>query len=374
MKTFPFTCILTWALSISLNVLMAQEVSPYSPLSSKVEETLSKDSLKILAIGNSYTIDATALLPLLVNESKVNVQNMCLYRAVRGSGSFYTWFNCWNDNDDRTYSIGKVLGGIKANVATGTGEALDGSLFRKLLSDEQWDIILLNQVSQYAPYFELWKQNNSNGCLNELLEIIHQYQPQTVIGFLIVHSYCSEDGRNTERYSALDRWKLIANSIKKLTGDYGIDFIIPYGTAVQNLRSTSYNNEYDLTRDGSHLGIGLARYTAACCFYQSLIAPRSGVSVIGNSARFDVTEADASYHSSISVNDDNASIAQLAADLAVKHPYECINPEAVLSVKSISTTDNVEFYSLEGVRLNNLQKGLNIIRTKNGTVRKVISK
>ena len=58
MKTFPLNCILTCFLSISLNVLMAQELSPYSLLSTKVQETLLKDSLKVLGIGNSYTIDA----------------------------------------------------------------------------------------------------------------------------------------------------------------------------------------------------------------------------------------------------------------------------------------------------------------------------
>lgn len=371
MKTFPLNCILTCFLSISLNVLMAQELSPYSLLSTKVQETLLKDSLKVLGIGNSYTIDATAMLPLLVKESKANVQNMCLYRAVRGSGSFYTWLNCWNDNDNSTYSIGRVLGGLKANVTTGTGEPLDGSLFRRLLSDEHWDIILIHPVSQYAPYYELWTQNNSSGCLKEFVELIHRYQPQAVIGFLLVHSYCSEDVRNTE-HSALDRWKLIASSIKKLTEDYDIDFIIPYGTAVQNLRSTSYNNEYDLTRDGTHLGIGLARYTAACCFYQSLLAPRCGISIIGNSAKYDVSEADPNFHSSISVNDDNACIAQIAADLAVKHPYECINPEDVLSVKSLSTDTNLEIYTLEGIRINIIKKGLNIIRTKNGIIKKIL--
>lgn len=177
---------------------------------------------------------------------------------------------------------------------------------------------------------------------------------------------------NTE-HSALERWKLIASSIEQLTKDYDIKFIIPYGTAVQNLRATSYNNEYDLTRDGSHLGFGLARYAAACCYYQSLIAPRSGISVIGNRTKFDATKVKSDYHSSISVVDSNAYIAQLAADLATKHPYECINPEEVASVVGVPSSVRQEsILSIQGLPMNGLRKGLNIVRTAQGTVRKEI--
>jgi hypothetical protein len=199
---------------------------------------------------------------------------------------------------------------------------------------------------------------------------IHQYQPHAIIGFLLVHSYWGEYPSNTER-SALERWRLIASSVEQLTKDYNIKFIIPYGTAVQNLRASSYNNEYDLTRDGTHLGIGLARYTAACCYYQSLIAPRSGVSVIGIPARYDASKANPDFHSSINVDDSNAYIAQLAADLATKHPYECINPEESALVKSLSKDGITEVYSIEGIRMSNFKKGLNIIRTENGAICKV---
>ena len=132
---------------------------------------------------------------------------------------------------------------------------------------------------------------------------------------------------STSEKSSYERWKLICSATKSLQEEYGIDFIIPYGTAIENLRSSSLNNEYDLTRDGLHLTYGLGRYTAACCYYESLIAPRSGISVLGNAARYDASQAASSKYPSISVTDENALIAQKAAVLATKHMFECINPE-----------------------------------------------
>jgi hypothetical protein len=130
---------------------------------------------------------------------------------------------------------------------------------------------------------------------------------------------------------------LIANSVKRLCEDYDIDFVIPYGTAVQNLRSSSLNNEYDLTRDGLHCGYGLCCYTASCSYYESLIAPRSGISVLGNSARYDASFVTSEYPP-VSVTDENAPIAQNAAILAVKDWYSCKNPEEYLSDINTKTT------------------------------------
>lgn len=86
------------------------------------DSILTKPNLKVLDIGNSYTDDATALLSLIVRASGSDVSDMCLYKATRGGGSFKNWYDRYYDNDIETsnYSIVKVLGGIKANISTGT--------------------------------------------------------------------------------------------------------------------------------------------------------------------------------------------------------------------------------------------------------------
>lgn len=288
---------------------------------------LQKTQLKVLDIGNSYTEDSTHYIPEIVTASGINVSDMCLYKAIRGSSSFKTWYDCYHDQDNVGYSISKVVGGIDADI-TGTAAANNGERFRNTLINNEWDLIIIHQVSTYAPYYERWEENNNAGYLSKFIRLIRKHQPKATIGFLLVHSYWSGYGGNTE-HSSLQRWKLIAESAMKLRANYGIDFIIPYGTAIQNLRASSLNNDYDLTADGTHCANGLADYTAACAYYQSLFAPRYGVGILGNSARINVQQTETYPSSDISVTDENAPIAQVAAMAACYNWYECINPEDI---------------------------------------------
>lgn len=356
---------------------------------------LEKPTLKVLDIGNSYTIDATNLLPLIAESSGSDLSNICLYRCYRGSASFKKWVDIYNDNDlTSSYTISKVLGNLPVNVQTGEGDKGDGSLFRKVLIDEKWDLIIIHQVSTYAPYYSLWKNMDDAGYIDELISIIKKHQPDAELGFLLIHSYWSDFSNNTEK-SSYDRWQLIANSTKAFCEDYNVDFVVPYGTAIQNLRASSLNNEYDLTRDGFHCGFGLAQYTAACCYYESLIAPRSGISVLGNPARIDVS-SQSSIYPNINVTDENASIAQMAAYLATKDMYHCYNPEINTDVDGDGTVNGVDIvknlndygevnnvdssmieasiYNLQGHRKSKLQKGINIIRMNDGKTHKIIGR
>ncbi len=294
-------------------------------ITNATESVLRKANLKVLDIGNSYTEDATDLLPSIVKSSGSDVSDMCLYKAIRGGASFKNWYDRYYEKDNRDYSISKVLGGLTANIKTGSEKGTCGSLFREALEKEKWDVIIIHQVSTYAPYYDKWATTEDSGYLNELLYLLKELQPQATIGFLLVHSYWDNYSGNTQE-SSYERWKLIANSVKRLTEDYDISFVIPYGTAVENLRSSSLNNKYDLTRDGTHCGFGLCRYTAACCYYERLIAPRSGISVLGNATRYDASK-DSSQYPATSVTDENAEIAQKAAILAVKNWNSCLNPE-----------------------------------------------
>ena len=305
------------------------------------EDVQNKPTLKVLDIGNSFTNDATDLLPLIVEASGSDVSNICLYKAIRSSGRLKNWYDVWCDKDTAyRYRIEKVLGGLNANVSTGIGAKGDGSLFRKLLTDEKWDIIIIQ------PYYQHWDDTTKvGGHLNEMLSLLKEHQPNAVIGFYLIHTPWDHHTKNKEG-SSYERWKLACSFMKRVQEDYGIDFIIPYGTAIENLRSSSLNNEYDLTRDGLHLAYGLGRYTAACCYYETLIAPRSGISVLGNGARYDASQAESSIYPSISVTDENALIAQKAAFLATEHMFECIDPVSMASVDSLQkSTKSVSPYS-----------------------------
>ena len=281
-----------------------------------------KADLKVLDIGNSYTQDAQTYLPQIIKASGID-DDFSLYRAFRPSASFKTWVDCWNDSYNEYYSIdfcaGTSLGGI-----SGSGSASDGALFRKALQSVKWDIILIHQVSTYSNDYSLWEGNGAGGYLQELIRIIRVTNPQATIGYLMTHSYRGSYWANSEGSSYL-RWRNIADATKQLKLEYGIDFIIPYGTAVQNLRASSLNDGYEFSEDGTHMGAGLGDYVAGCCYFESLLAPRYGVSIWGNTFR--LTNLDESKGGRRNITDQTAIVAQKAAILATLDMWNVSDPD-----------------------------------------------
>ena len=281
-----------------------------------------KADLKVLDIGNSYTQDAQTYLPQIIAASGIDT-DFSLYRAFRPSASFKTWVDCWNDSDNEYYSIdfcaGTSLGGI-----SGSGSASDGALFRKALQSVKWDIILIHQVSTYSNDYSLWEGDSAGGYLQELIRIIRVTNPQATIGYLMTHSYRGSYWANSEGSSYL-RWRNIADATKQLKLEYDIDFIIPYGTAVQNLRASSLNDSYEFSEDGTHMGAGLGDYVAGCCYFESLLAPRYGVSIWGNTFR--LTGLDESKGGRRNITDQTAVVAQKAAILATLDMWSVSDPD-----------------------------------------------
>lgn len=306
----------------------------------------------MLHLGNSFTFDAVSYLQLILDGCQADVSDMCIYRGMRPGAHFKEWYDIYYDQDTAIeYQLTKVCGGINANIPVGVGAKGDGTLLKAALNDEQWDIIVIQPSSSWSPYYELWNEQEPSGYLDELLDIIKQHQPNALIGIMLVHSAASTYANNAEQ-SALKRWELIVQSVEKCCAEKDIDLVIPYGTAVQNLRASSLNNSLDLTADGLHCEYVLCRYTASCCYYETLIAPWTGISVLNDRTRInaDFITSDTPM---VSVTNETAPIAQKAAIMAVANWHVCANPETmetgINQVKAANSDDS--FYSLSGIRM-----------------------
>ncbi|MDE6009827.1 MAG: DUF4886 domain-containing protein, partial [Muribaculaceae bacterium] len=311
---------------------------------------LRKPELRVLDIGNSYTGDATHYIKEIMAGCGVTPPNrwtmpedMALVCAIRGGATWKSWYDVFHDRDASTHAIYKSFGGLPVSIKgsengeTVTYQAGDGSGFRHLLQNNTFDLIMIHPMTGPAPFYELWENESDNGYLSKLIRVIRMYQPQATIGFHLIHSLATSNPDNSQG-SSLARWQMIADSVKRLRENYGIDFVIPYGTAIQNLRASSLNNApYDLTEDGLHSASGISDYTAACCYYQALIAPRYGRSVLGCTARIDQATLNAENESrniaaeyrgsAKAVTDATAKVCQMAAFLACQNWYKVQNPE-----------------------------------------------
>lgn len=353
------TMILLWLMGIyHISCAAAQASENESKLiKDSTTQSLGEDRknsfFRVLDIGNSYTDNSTCYMRELIEDLGLDTSNVCLYRTIFSGGSFKNWQEVYYDADTTTYYVQKVFGNISCNGINDSESCTGSEALKKLLCDNQWELIVIHQASRYAPYYSTWLSNSDSGYLEELLEIIRKNQPEAEIGTHLIHSYSSKSPYNKEKLSSQKRWRLIASSIRRMVEQHDISLVIPYGTVIERLRTTSLNNKQGLLSDGTHLSPGLARYAATCCYYESVFAPYFEKSMAGNTLRPE------GYPS---VDDISAIMVWEAVTKACENPYTLsdeIIPETgiraririddeIVTIKDVTPGEEILVYSMTG--------------------------
>ena len=256
--------------------LLAQESYPNHPLPQQ------PDTLRILAIGNSFSDDATEYLPGLLEAA--GIHNVILGRLYIGGCTLER--HCTEfETDGHEYVYRKSV----ANEWVTVKRYKEGS-FMDGVCDEPWDIITLQQGS---PKSGRW--DSYDPWLPKLIEIVRQNcsNPDAAIvwhqTWAYAHNYESRNFANYT-YSQELMYACIESCVEKLRRDYDIPVVIASGVAVQNLRKGKLQTEREYTRDGFHMDYKYGRYATACVWFETLIRPVFGVSVKGNTFRNQGTE------------------------------------------------------------------------------------
>lgn len=225
-------------------------------------------SLKLLAIGNSFSDDAVKYLySLAKNAGAKNV--VIASMDVPGCDLKIHRANAQSDLPIYKYTkCGKSTGG-KTKVFTNIS-------ILSALKDENWDYITLQQSSAMSGIMKSY-----NGDLDFLVKYIMKNRPlkTTKLCWHMTWAYAKnyrEDKFESYHFNQSEMYRAICRVIKnKIEPDSRIEVMIPVGTAIQNLR-TSYIGDR-LNRDGRHLN-EIGRYTAALTFMKSLGFSIDGVS------------------------------------------------------------------------------------------------
>ena len=258
----------------------AQDKYPNHPLPQN------PDTLRILAIGNSFSDDATQYLPDLLEAA--GIHNVIIGRLYIGGCTLERHCREYDENlNDYVYmkSTKNKWETVKRHKE---GHFMDG------LGDEPWDIITMQQGSPSSGRWDTY-----DPWLGKLIEIVRKEcsNPDAAIvwhqTWAYSHTYTNRSFANYA-YNQQYMFDSIQLCVDKLRKDYGIDTVIPSGPAVQELRGTWLNTEKDLTRDGFHMSFREGRYATACVWFETLIKPTLGVSVKGNSFRNAGTENEVS--------------------------------------------------------------------------------
>ena len=330
------------------------------PVATKVTAG-SEGPYRILDIGNSYTDNYTEMLKGIAEGSGIDMEGLSLCTLTRSSGSFRSWSGCYYDLDEQPCHFRRVLG---APVVTPDCDAdpHDGSLMRRVLTEQTWDLIVLHQRSEYAHLYDQWTGDGDAGHLDDLLAIIRKEQPEAEIGFHIIHSY-ADWLTGIEGNGSLSRWRQSAEAARRLVEERDISVVIPCGTAVESLREQPPGNSADYASDGSHLAAGLGQYTAACTYFEAVIAPLFGVTVLGDPARYACTEAERASarfpEACVDVTDGNAIMAQQLAVDAVANPYS-ISTSGIEAVPCDRTETIGPAYNAWGIPVTDDYRGLRL--------------
>lgn len=214
--------------------------------------------LKILAIGNSFTSNATHYMPELINN--LNGNNICIATLIQGA---YSLENHWNSykNGTSDYILDYSYNGtwIRSNIKT-INEAL--RLF-------DWDIIVIQQVSGKSGQY-----NTYQPYLDNLVSLFREINPGAVLVWHYTWAYTSgythEDFKNYN-YDSEEMYNAIIEAGNQATLTF--DWSIPSATLIKRMREEFPEVQNGFSNDGIHITDHFAQYSLSSLWYETLINP-----------------------------------------------------------------------------------------------------
>lgn len=302
--------------SILLEMVLSGADEPQEQLTPPDWENM--ETLKILSIGNSFALDGLKYISELIEASGIDSQNIQIYLVHKGSATLQLYAEL-SEADT-------LPSDLYFEQMYGVNEMWEITSLADIIARD-WDIVVLQQESSNASNYSTYQP-----YLNQLVDFIKStcLNKNVAIGWNLVWGVWPI----TAEDPGISNWERKVAACQQMLKetDY-FSFIVPSGTAVQNARALGIDNDgHCLTRDNWHLCYGAGRYAAACAWWEAIIAPWSGISVVGNSAIHAISEAErsASANPSVPVTADNNIILQLCAKYAATHPLE-------LTIENITT-------------------------------------
>ena len=293
-------------------------------LEAAAQELYEKRALKILCIGNSFSLDSMWILEEIATaEGTDNTTLGILYH----SGCSLAMHETYLLDNKKEYNYYKNENGAWPDSGgNGTATMLQG------IADEDWDIVVLQQASS---------SSGRPATYNDDIQVIMDYvlendkNPETVPQFAwnMTWAYPVEDDGigevTTNTTTAFDNYygsdqmtmyNAICNAVEsKIVPNSKFDYLMPVGTAIQNARS-SYLGDPDLNRDYSHLS-DLGRVIAGYTWYSILTGKQIDevkVDAIPGALRYYKADRDAG---DLVLTDDLKAIIVESVQNALKTPF-----------------------------------------------------
>ena len=212
--------------------------------------------MNILAIGNSFSRDATAYLHQLLNDC--GVENTIVNLYIGGCPLERHWRNIEQNRLDYEYQRNGQI--VERRVS-----------IQQVLAEEEWDIIVTQQVSHDSGWAESYEP-----FLTLIADYLHKLAPRARLCLHQTWAYETDsDHMHFMRYSrdqALMHRKLTA-CYRDAAQRHGMQ-LIPCGDVIQALRQEEPfrygEGGMSLCRDGYHMHLIYGRYAVACTWARAL--------------------------------------------------------------------------------------------------------
>ena len=249
-------------------------------------------SLKVLAIGGSFSMDAMQHLYQIAEDA--GVEEIVLGNLFYGGGTLEQHLACANA-DSPSYDFYKNTDGYwQKHTQYRMSDAL---------VEEDWDYITLQQNSGSSG------DSESFAALSPLMDYVQQKNSTAKLVWHMTWAYqadCTHEEFPKYDNDQQKMYGMIVDCVHQcVLPDSRFAFVIPAGTAIQNAR-TSFMGD-TLTRDGYHLDKQIGRYIAGLTWYAALT----------NSSVDGITFNPAK----MSISEDMLAAAREAATNAVLNPY-----------------------------------------------------
>ena len=258
--------------------------------------------LDVLFIGNSFSIDTSTALPLILRSCGLTTVNVyVLYKGGCSMREHYEYFL----NGKDVYELWQYNYQGEKKLESKTN-------IKEVMKRFPYDVVVFQQYS-----LESGNYSSYEPYLSKILQAykITTISPRTTFAFNQTWAYSSKH-KDLSRYGTQrDMWKRICEASNEMKQKSGIDIIIPCGTAVENARTIkSIETKNEWTRDNQHISLYLGRYLLSATFFEAIIAPCFGTDIRDDKTIYGKKETE-------QVNETNRHILQNCARLAVANNY-----------------------------------------------------
>lgn len=312
-----------------------------------IEEGDMSTPVKILFIGNSHTLDATDLLPEILNHE--GVRNLELTRVYHG-GYYLVGYNA---NYDKANNCSICTWRSGENMWRGV---LDLTYtLRDAVEANSYDYVVMQE---YAGNAHCWSWDDAErNAISGIIEKIRVTSPNAKIYYYLSHCFATGYSVLVDNFSN-DHTKqfesCIENNLKHVMDPAeGFPFVGYISTCalIENLRTSPLNkaNTYDMFRgDYLHLDYGMTRIAASLLFWKTLFTPLTGIKIEDISYRLNEYYPNPTKHVT-PFTDQNRPTVLAAVEAAYNDPLHITDLSGVGSLPSYVNIPGSNFLDQTGV-------------------------